>query len=785
MRKTFVIISQALLISLLIFSLFGTMVLLPVLKNLSDASVQTTATYDWTYMVYCDGDNNLDSYAVDDINEMEWGYENSASGDVKVIVFLDRLSSGGKTYDIEYDTLSAIDSPILTTGFPSEPNMGSKTTLKNFITYCFNNFPSDHYVLDLWDHGGGIFGICWDDSSSNDKLSFDEVDEAIAESCVAAGERIDILAMDACLMAMIESCYEWHEYVDYIVSSEETIPGDGYPYEDVITDLCDHYSATYNSNPGQFAKDIVTVYHASYYSGDDTTLSSINVQSAPFTNLMTAFTDFTSTLSLQIGSAKSSIAAARASTQEFYYEFFIDLYDFAKEIQSRIPAMSGKCTQLMNNITTVVTSSKQHDNPDAHGMSIYFPSAEGDYDSGYASVIDFGQETQWADFLTSYYSGVVTTYALSLTSYAVDIHGNGIPEQSETLNISVSVKNTGTVTATLVNGTLSCTDGNVTILDGFNLYGTITAGSTITKEFQLSIDALAPNGLVVPLTCIIQATFGAVPYEIGKILNLVINLSAITGGADFASAQTIPQGISNGLLPGPDPTDSSAWFKIAVTEGNYLICSIITAEAGSDFDLYIYSPAGTLLTAAVLGEYPDSCSTYAQTTGEYRIRVTPYTGSGSFTLNVTIASTPGPEDGLSFGTAITIDENSSMPQTGILPTESISGYMFYRVYLTSGQSVSVSLTADSSTDFDVYLVDNAFEVVTQSAGVNYPERFRYGATYDGYYYILVTAYSGSGDYDLTVSFTSAFTLSNWVIILIIVVVIIAVIVGLILFFKMT
>jgi Clostripain family len=784
MRKTFVILSQAFLISLLLISLFGTMILLPVLKNLSNANLQTKTTYDWTYMVYCDADNNLDSYGVADVNEMEAGYSNSASSHVKVIVLMDRESSGAKTYDITHDTGSSINSPILTTGFPSEPNMGSKTTLKNFITYCFNNFPANHYVLDLWDHGGGIFGICWDDTSSNDKLTFDEVDEAITETCTAAAARIDILAMDACLMAMIESSYEWHEYVDYIVASEETIPGNGYPYNTIISSLCSSYS-TFNSNPGAFASDIVNKYQSSYTTGDDTTLSSVNVQSAPFNNLMTAFNEFTFALSNQIGSAKSSIASARAATQEFYYAYFIDLWDLAFQLKSRIPTISGKCDMLMNNITTVVTNSKQHDNPGAHGMSIYFPSAQGDYDSGYASVIDFGQETQWAPFLTSYYTGVVNTYAISLTGSVFDVHGDGIPEQGETINVSISIKNTGNQLASLVNATISCADGNVTILDGFNLYGSISAGTTITKEFELSISALAPTGLVVPITCIIMSTFGVVPYEIGKILNMVINLSAITGGADFESAQTIPQGISNGLLPGPDPTDSSAWFKISVAAGKYLICSIITAAPGTDFDLYIYSPGGTLLTAAVLGEYPDTCSTYIQTTGEYRIRVTPYTGSGTFSLNITISSVSGPEDGLSFGTAFTIYQNSTMPQTGSVPTESGSGYMFYRVYLTRGQSVSVSLTADSSTDFDLLLASNEFEVVEQSAGTSYPESLTHAATYDGYYYIVVVPYSGSGNFDLTVSFTGAFTLETWMIILIIVIVVIAVIIGLILFFRMT
>jgi len=773
------------------FSLFGAMILLPVLKNLSEANLQNNSVgYDWTYMVYCDADNNLDSYGVADVNEMEWGYDNSVSSHVKVIVFIDRESSGAKTYDIEFDTLSAIDSPILTTGFPSEPNMGSKTTLKSFITYCFNNFPAEHYVLDLWDHGGGIFGICWDDSSSNDKLTFDEVDEAIAETCVAAGERIDILAMDACLMAMLEGCYEWREYVDYIVASEETIPGDGYPYDTMIDSLCSSYT-TFNSNPGGLASDMVNKYHSSYYGGDDTTLSSINVQSTPFNKLMTAFNDFTTALIGQIGSAKSSITSARASTQEFYYEFFIDLWDFAKEIKSRIPAIADKCDKLMNNITSVVTNSKQHDNPDAHGISIYFPSTEADYDSGYASVIDFGQETQWATFLQTYYSGV--TSGLTLTGYIFDDDvslsgsndGNGIPEQEETINVSVSIKNTGAITANLVNGTISCSNGNLTILINFLQYGTLTAGLTRTRDFQLNISQLAPTGLVVAITCVIKATFGATPYEITKILSLIVNLSAITGGADFESAQTIPLGISNGLLPGPDPTDSSAWFKILVTAGKYLICSIITADPGTDFDIYVYSPAGAIMTAAVKGTYPDTCSTYIPTTGEYRIRVVPYQGNGPFTINITISDAPGPEDGLAFGTAFTIHQNSTMPQTGIVPTESKSGYMFYRVFLMRGQAIEVLLSAASSTDFDIVLASNVFESVAQSAGTSYPERITYSATYDGYYYIVVVPYSGSGNFDLTVNFSGAFILESWVIVLIIIIVVIAVIVGLILFFRMT
>ena len=120
-------------------------------------------------------------------------------------------------------------------------------------------------------------------------------------------------------MAMIESCYEWRDYVDYIVASEETIPGDGYPYEEMIDSLC---SGTYFTNPSGYAIDMVNKYHSSYYSGDDTTLSSVNIQSTPFNNLMTAFDEFTTALSGQIGPAKSSITSARASHSRVLLRIF-------------------------------------------------------------------------------------------------------------------------------------------------------------------------------------------------------------------------------------------------------------------------------------------------------------------------------------------------------------------------------------------------------------------------------------------------------------------------------
>ncbi len=769
MRKQKIVVSEFLLILMFIISLCGFYALSPVMQTIQNHSLHEKTVANWTYMVYCDADNNLDSYGLSDVNEMEYGYNDAVSSQVNVITFIDREYSGAKTYKIKHDTSSSIVSTILSTGFPSEPNMGSKTTLKNFIMYCFNNYPAQKYVLDLWDHGGGIFGICWDDSSSSDRLSFDEVDEAITEACVAASETIEILAMDACLMQMLEINYECREYVDFIVASEETIPGYGYPYDLMISSLCASPSQTAQT----YAVDMVNDYHNDYTSSYDTTLSAVDVRSSSINSLMGAFNTFTAALIEQINvyGQTSAIASARAATQEFYYDIFGDLYDFAYEAKARIgnAYFDMTCDWMMGNISSAVLNSKQHNNPQAHGISIYFPDNSGDYDSGYSTVIDLGQETEWDTFLTTFYYG--PSYHLSLQSHSFDDDpsidagndGDDIADQGETLNVTLSIKNTGSVVASNVNGTLSCTNGNITIIVNFQDYGTIGLGQTISHDFQFNVSQTAPNNLVITFQFLIKATF-VVGWAKPETFQLVINATDLDAGDSFDTAILITPGTYESSLPGPDPTDGSAWYKIVIQVGDYLEVTINTAAAGTDFDAYIYNPSGSIVAYAIGVSYPDYCAEDCLSSGEYRIRFRPYSGSGAytFTIELTPASEPSPDPppdddvtGSSFATAITILEDEST-QTGYISTAADNDTMYYRIYLMDDEQVVAHLHADDSTDFDLYLYNPAQSLLDYSAGTIYPEIVTSGSYRQmGYYYIVVISYSGSGEYELEVTRSKA------------------------------
>ncbi|MFX1294928.1 MAG: clostripain-related cysteine peptidase [Promethearchaeota archaeon] len=758
MKRICLTLTQSVLFSFLFINLLGIIVYGPFVQNFSNSSRQTITTLPkWTFMVYLDADNNLDSYGVEDLNEMEDGFDNFVASDVNVIVYIDRRYSGATTYKVVEDhNMGSLVSTIQTTGLPSEPNMGAKATLKAFIEYIFNNHPAENYALILWDHGSGIFGICFDESSSDDGLSFDEVDEAITEACTDAGEKIDILAMDACLMQMLEINYELREYIDIIVASEETIPGDGFPYENMIATLCDDP----NQNPYIYADAMVDDYHDSY--SYDTTISAVNINSTSINNLMDAFNQFTANLSDMIISYQSTIVSARAVTQEFYITSFIDLQDFAEELKTKIAVQEYKdaCQEMIDAIKSAVIDSKQNNNPGANGIAIYFPESSSSYWSGYSSSIDLGQETGWDEFLSLYYYG--PSYGLALNNYDYydyisldpsNNNNNNIVEQGETINVSITIRNTGTEDATFVNGTLSCLNGNISILIAFQDYSSIAAGFSEAREFQFNVSESAANGQVITLDLLIQATVAsATDYQRYESLILVINQSSITGGDGFDTAVLITEGIFDSLMPGPDPLYQSAWFKITVDAEEFLIVSILTAADGSDFDIYIYDPLGTFITAAIKSTYPDTCSTYAHITGDYRIEIYPYQGQGTYTLDVSIANTTGPEDGFSIGTAISLTPDNQS-YTNNLPAATPDGEMYFRVFLQEGQSITVLLQGNSSqNDFDLSLYSYELEELDWSWSYSYPERIEWTAAYTGYYYFIVWVWDGNGEFEIEVDF---------------------------------
>ena len=111
-----------------------------------------------------------------------------------------------------------------------QADMGKAETLTDFLTWGQKTYKSGKTMLVLWDHGGGSAkGVCFDENYSFDSLSLTELRDAL--DAATLGKKFDFITFDACLMATIEVVSVMKDYADYMIASEEIIPGGGMDYK--------------------------------------------------------------------------------------------------------------------------------------------------------------------------------------------------------------------------------------------------------------------------------------------------------------------------------------------------------------------------------------------------------------------------------------------------------------------------------------------------------------------------------------------------------------------------
>jgi hypothetical protein len=374
----------------------------------------------WTFMVYLDGDNNLEGAGIDDFMEMSSVGSNS---DVNILVQFDRIPG----YDSSYGDWTSTKRFRVTPGMGptagsaladiGEANMGDPDTLIDFVQWGVTNYPADHYAVVIWDHGSGwrlrpeemplLKDVATDSSSGGDAIDMPELLYAMDVLSGGGSEPLDLVGFDACLMGMIEVDNQLIPHADVRVGSEETEPWDGWPYTSILAAL----TGTPAMSASQLGTVIVDEYYLSYSAGE--TQSAVDLHT-PYADLNTAVNDFAVALISGVGTHYADIATARANTQEFYYPTYIDLYDFAYQVNLEVSdaTIDAAATAVMNAVNGAVIH-EQHGGswPGAHGISIYFPESDLDYDSTYdgdASWLQFTADTQWDEWLNEFYDPTIT-----------------------------------------------------------------------------------------------------------------------------------------------------------------------------------------------------------------------------------------------------------------------------------------------------------------------------------------------------------------------------------------
>lgn len=352
---------------------------------------------DWTFLVYLDGDNNLDPYGVADINEMELV---GSSDRVNIIVLYDRSAEGATLYRITKGGTDAIDSAPLE--YWGEVNMGDPATLARFVDHASELFPAEHVALDLWDHGGGWYGICWDDSSvdeegKSDCLTLDEVQS------VLAGRDLALLGTDACLMAMAETVCEWQDCAEVLVLAEDVIPGNGWPYDAILGALV----ANPDMTPAALGAQTVSDYLAEYGENSSVTLSAIDTAGVP---AIVSAADNLAHAMLANPEHHGAVAGAQGVAESYgsmgqNYPF-VDLIGFCESLaeKSFYPTTQVAALELKAAVeASIIAEAHGQVAYGAHGLTIYLPLSEPNYREVYGTGLDFPELTDWDEFLAAFY----------------------------------------------------------------------------------------------------------------------------------------------------------------------------------------------------------------------------------------------------------------------------------------------------------------------------------------------------------------------------------------------
>lgn len=381
---------------------------------------------EWTALFYFDGDNNLAEYVYHDLNELE---RVGSTPEVRLAVQIDLPQPGEfgftttRRLEVGRDNIWEVLSSTVLEDL-GEADMAHPDTLADFIRWGRSTFPARRYVLFLWDHGDS-----WNNESRaawfRPRAIFTDTDNGssymknhqLREALEDGGVRFDLIAIDACSMASIETAYELKDRGEILLASQELMQNNGLPYQDIFAALAENPAA----GPEELARTIVDAYeryceeeHIHYDPDRDQTYAAISLGD-DIEALAQEVDRIASGLTGSLDSRLEEISLAREGAEEFDQllkpDFYIDLYDLVSRLGLSAEDFDSFAEAFSR---TVVYEYHGMDHPGSHGISIVFPLTPGEesnYDPTYADydpVSGAGSpslfmDLSWDNFLAEYY----------------------------------------------------------------------------------------------------------------------------------------------------------------------------------------------------------------------------------------------------------------------------------------------------------------------------------------------------------------------------------------------
>jgi len=378
----------------------------PAAVDFQDDSTAPAAEKEWTIMVFVNGKSNLEGDGLADINEME---KVGSTRGVNVIVELGQFSNNRLArYYITKDSKPAeITSRLL--GSATGVDMGDPAAVKDFTLWAEKRYPAKKYMLILWDHGTGwLKGNPVESHGDAKGISFDYLTHhnidtpqlgRLVRDIEAGGGRVDLLAMDACLMQMAEVAYEMKDTkVSHIAASEEIEPGTGYPYDKILSKLALKPSMTAGPLGVIVAKEYLK-QNPNGFQGKGLTYSVLEVAKVP---QLAAKMDVLAKAIVAAGD-KAPVLRARAEATRYSLADSKDLRRFSQLLMqysksAEVKAAAAEVDQLIAKGGPVLFSGVSAKKPTlSYGVAAYVPENANEI-RGY-NELKLSADTSWDEFV--------------------------------------------------------------------------------------------------------------------------------------------------------------------------------------------------------------------------------------------------------------------------------------------------------------------------------------------------------------------------------------------------
>lgn len=261
-------------------------------------------------------------------------------------------------------------------------NMGESETLTDFLKFCKENYPADHTMVILTDHGGAMTGFGWDYIFGEDNLTIRELTQAF-DDAYGLDENdppIDLVYFNACLMSNTDVINAMRGVTKYMIAGEEV----GLAVYKYYGMLCESLCENPLMNAQQLGKALIDCYveEITEYGGkvgepQTTGMGLLDMKKAPL--VYDAYAGFARKV-LEDVTEEPEILAELSRAVSGSISFAVNSYQVynVTDLGLWIERMADRYPEDSKNINALIDDAVLYSRNDgylldARGISVYFP----------------------------------------------------------------------------------------------------------------------------------------------------------------------------------------------------------------------------------------------------------------------------------------------------------------------------------------------------------------------------------------------------------------------------